>query len=112
MCRILRILYFLFLKIYSRPCTKKIVKQDYLKVVLRVWLNKQKRKCRILRILYFLFLKIYSRPYTKKIVKQDYLKVVLRGWLNKQNKIRSLLRILFFFYASKCSNQSLWHFAA
>ncbi len=25
-CRILRILYFLFLKIYSRPCSKKIVK--------------------------------------------------------------------------------------
>ena len=37
--------------------------------------------------------------------------MVLRGWLNKENKIRSLLRILFFFYASKCSNQSLWHFA-
>jgi hypothetical protein len=35
----------------------------------------------------------------------------LRRWLNKENKIRSLLRILFFFYASKCSNQSLWHFA-
>jgi hypothetical protein len=37
--------------------------------------------------------------------------VDLKGWLNKENKIRSLLRILFFFYASKCSNQSLWHFA-
>ena len=43
--------------------------------------------------------------------RQDYLAVVLRGWLNKENKIRSLLRILSFFYASKCSNQSLWHFA-
>jgi hypothetical protein len=53
--------------------------QDYLAVVLRGWLNKEKRMCRILRILYFLFLKIYSRPCTKKIVKQDYLKVVLKG---------------------------------
>jgi hypothetical protein len=47
-----------------------------------------------------------------RALRQDYLMVVLKGWFNKENKIRSLLRILFFFYASKCSNQSLWHFAA
>jgi hypothetical protein len=75
----------------------RALRQDYLKVVLKGWFNKENKIRSLLRL---------------NVERQDYLTVVLRGWLNKENKIRSLLRILFFFYASKCSNQSLWHFAA